>query len=82
MRRGKAPMEIRRAIKTDLAALVTLLRRSWLTTWAPDLKFETVQKFAREDPARRYAETKWREFVVGEDSGIVAGMFHVEGATR
>ena len=74
-------MNIRAAVETDVPALIAILRRSWLTTWAPELRFETVQKFAREDPARRYAEEKWREFAVIEDGGIVAGMFHLEGDT-
>jgi ribosomal protein S18 acetylase RimI-like enzyme len=74
-------MNIRAAVETDVPALIAILRRSWLTTWAPELRFETVQKFAREDPARRYAEERWREFAVIEDGGIVAGMFHLEGDT-
>jgi ribosomal protein S18 acetylase RimI-like enzyme len=71
-------MKIRPAVEADVPALVSLLRRSWLTTWAPELKFETVQRFARDDPARHYAEDTWREFMVADDDGVMVGMFHVE----
>jgi len=76
---GGADMEIRLAAERDLPALVALLRRSWLTTWAPELRFETVQRFAATDPARLYAESKWREFRVAVESGSVVGMCHVQG---
>lgn len=72
-------MEIRSAVEADVPALVSILRRSWLTTWAPELPFTAVQRFAEDDPARHYAESTWREFVIVEDGGVVAGMFHVEG---
>ena len=72
-------MKIRFAVEGDLPALIGLLRRSWLTTWAPELQFETVQRFAAADPARLYAESKWREFRIADDGGSVVGMYHVEG---
>ncbi len=72
-------MEIRLATEADLSALNSLLRRSWLTTWAPELPFAAVQRFAAADPARGYAESMWREFVVAEDGGSLMGMFHVDG---
>ena len=72
-------MEIRAARESDIPALQSILRRSWLATWAPALKFETVQRFAATDPAGHYAIDKWREFVVAEDAGVLLGMFHVEG---
>jgi len=72
-------MEIRPPVQADLLALISLLRRSWLTTWAPELPFAAVQRFAAADPARQYAESAWREFIIAEDRGVLAGMFHVEG---
>jgi ribosomal protein S18 acetylase RimI-like enzyme len=72
-------MHIRAAAQSDIAALKSSLRRSWLTVWAPELAFETVQRFAAEDPAGHYAADKWREFFVAEDGGALLGMFHVEG---
>jgi ribosomal protein S18 acetylase RimI-like enzyme len=72
-------MEIRSPVEADVPALITLLRRSWLTTWAPELPFVAVQRFAAEDPARRYAESMWREFIVAEERGAIVGMFHLEG---
>jgi ribosomal protein S18 acetylase RimI-like enzyme len=72
-------MEIRVALERDVPALTRLLRRSWLTTWAPELLFETVRRFASTDPARQYAESKWREFAVADEGGSLIGMFHVEG---
>jgi len=71
-------MQIRPAGADDIAALKSVLRRSWLATWAPELAFETVQRFAAEDPAGHYAHDKWREFVVAEEGGVLLGMFHVE----
>jgi len=50
-------MEIRPAVPADVLALISILRRSWLTTWAPELQLTTVQRFATDDPARHYAES-------------------------
>ena len=72
-------MNIRPAVEGDVPALQKILRNSWLATWAPELKFETVQRFAAEDPAGHYAIDKWREFMVAEEEGVLLGMFHVEG---
>lgn len=69
---------IRPAKETDVPALVILLRRSWLTTWAPEVPFHAVQAFAAGDPARKLAETKWGEFTVAEIDGAVAGVLHIE----
>lgn len=71
-------MQISPATAADLSALISLLRGSWLTTWAPELPFAAVQRFAAYDPARRYAEDMWREFVIAEDGGELVGMFHIE----
>jgi len=69
---------IRPANETDVPPLVTLLRRSWLTTWAPEVPFSAVQAFAAVDPARQFAETKWEELTVAEIDGAVAGVLHIE----
>jgi ribosomal protein S18 acetylase RimI-like enzyme len=74
-------MKIRPAVEADVPALVSLLQRSWLTIWAPELKFATVQTFAQTDPARHYAEDMWQQFSVADDDGTIVGMFHVEGDT-
>ena len=72
-------MILRPAIENDVPSLQSILRRSWLATWAPELKFETVQRFAAEDPAGHYAADKWQAFVVADEGGTLVGMFHVEG---
>ena len=72
-------LEIRAAVETDVSVLQTLLRNSWLTTWAPEIPFAGVQRFAAEDPAGSYARDKWREFIVADEGGALLGMFHVEG---
>jgi ribosomal protein S18 acetylase RimI-like enzyme len=72
-------INIRAAVEDDVPALQRILRNSWLATWAPELKFETVQRFAAEDSAGHYAVDKWREFMVAEEGGTLLGMFHVEG---
>ena len=69
---------IRPANEADVAALITLLRRSWLATWAPELPFTAVQMFVIHDPARKFAETKWQEMTVAEIDGEVVGVLHIE----
>jgi ribosomal protein S18 acetylase RimI-like enzyme len=71
-------MKLRVATDADISALKSLLRRSWLVTWAPELAFETVQRFAALDPAGQYAQDKWQEFIVVEHDGVLLGMFHTE----
>jgi len=71
-------MKIRPAHETDIAPLITLLRRSWLTTWAPEVPFSAVQAFAAYDPARAFAETKWKELTIVEIDDAVAGVLHIE----
>jgi ribosomal protein S18 acetylase RimI-like enzyme len=72
-------MQLRPAREADIPALQTILRRSWLATWAPALEWETVRRFAANDPAGKYAEDKWREFIVADEGGVLRGMFHIEG---
>ena len=71
-------MNLRQAREADIQALQSILRRSWLVTWAPELAFETVQRFAATDPAGSYVHDKWRQFVVAEECGKILGMFHIE----
>ena len=70
-------MLLRPAVETDIPALQAILRNSWLTVWAPELKFETVQRFAASDPAGAYARDSWRKFTVAENDGGLLGLFHV-----
>lgn len=70
-------MLIRPAEKADVPTLTAILRRSWLTTWAPELPFAAVQVFAAEDPARIYAESMWNAFMAADVAGTVVGMCHV-----
>ncbi|MGU3539839.1 N-acetyltransferase family protein [Methylobacterium sp. A54F] len=69
---------LRPAHESDVPALVRLLRRSWLVTWAPELPFEAVQAFASFDPARLHAENEWRSFIVAVRDDVLVGMMHVE----
>lgn len=73
-------MIIRPAREADVFALQTLLRNSWLTIWAPNLQFATVQRWAAADPAGSYAREMWRLFIVADDGVMPRGMFHIEGA--
>ena len=71
---------IRPAVEADLAALVELGRRSWLSAFAQTAPFELIAWWARTDRTRTlYAET-WREMVVLEEAGGIAGLLHVRGA--
>ena len=63
---------------SDVPALVRLLRRSWLVTWAPELPFEAVQAFASFDPARLQAENEWRSFTVAVRDNVLVGLMQVE----
>jgi ribosomal protein S18 acetylase RimI-like enzyme len=72
-------MHIRAAKGSDLPALQALLRRSWLTTWAPHLRPATVHHFHEIDSAGNYAESCWRQFALAEEDGALRGMFHIEG---
>jgi GNAT superfamily N-acetyltransferase len=68
---------LRQATERDVPALVRLLRRSWLVTWAPELPFEALQVFAVADPARSHAETMWPSFLVAVIDDVVMGLVHV-----
>jgi ribosomal protein S18 acetylase RimI-like enzyme len=72
-------MVIRPASDADVPALQALLRASWLTTWAPHLKPETVARFHQTDEAGTYALTCWQHFGLAEDDGAIRGMFHIDG---
>ena len=68
---------LRQATERDIPALVRLLRRSWLVTWAPELPFEAVQAFAANDPARSHAESMWSSFLVAVIDDVLVGIIHV-----
>ena len=70
---------LRPAIETDVQALTRLCRRSWLVSWAPELPFEAVQRFAASDPARRHVEQHWRSFTVATIKGEVLGVLQIVG---
>ena len=72
-------LSVRPAIATDRPNLITLLRRSWLTSFAAYLPFDAVQTFATEDPARQYVDTMWGDFAVADVDGTAIGMVHVIG---
>lgn len=67
---------VRPARDEDAAALIRLLRRTWLTTWAPELPFEAVQRFAADDPTAPYIRSMWPEMRVGLVGGALLGMVH------
>jgi ribosomal protein S18 acetylase RimI-like enzyme len=70
---------VRRAKLADTQALERLLRRSWLTTFAPHLPDAAVDRFAAEDPVRTYVRAMWNQFSVADEAGEVVGMYHVHG---
>lgn len=72
------PLTLRAGLSSDVPGLISLLRRSWLVTWAPELPFEAVQVFAAHDPARAHAETMWQSFTIAEKSSELIGMIHVD----
>lgn len=70
---------IRSAETGDTKALERLLRRSWLTSFAPHLPDAAVHRFAEEDPVRTYVRAMWDQFSVADEAGEVVGMYHVYG---
>lgn len=73
----KERVVIRTTDEQDVPALERLLRRSWLTTWAPELPFAAVQTFARDDIAGAYARACWCDMHVLEQEGALVGMVHL-----
>lgn len=76
---ASAAILLRPAQARDVPALVRLLRRSWLVSWAPELPFEAVQAFAAADPARLHAESGWRGFTLAIRDAALVGMMEIEG---
>ncbi len=76
---SSCPVSLRRAEERDVAALIRLLRRSWLVTWAPELPFEAVQLFASYDPVPPHVQNGWPGFVVAIRDDALVGMMEVEG---
>jgi GNAT superfamily N-acetyltransferase len=74
---GPDCIRLRQATERDVPALIRLLRRSWLVSWAPELPFEAVQAFAIADPARSQAESMWPAFLVAVIDDVLVGMIHV-----
>ena len=72
-------LAIRPAREEDVPALITLQRRAWLVTWAPEIDFSGVQWFAANDPATPYTHAHWPELTVIEADGKLAGMLQVDG---
>ncbi|GGE73185.1 GNAT family N-acetyltransferase [Sphingomonas prati] len=73
------PTALRPAVGDDRPALIDLLRRSWLRTWAPALPFDTVRVFVEQDPVTAYVSTHWAEFMVAARAGSIVGVLHVVG---
>lgn len=68
---------LRPALETDIAGLIRLERRSWLVSWAPELPFDAVQRFAVDDPARKYVERTWRSLTVAIVNDELVGVLEV-----
>ena len=72
-------LSIRPAVESDVPALIRLLRRSWLVTWAPELPFYAVQAFAAADPVPAVVEARWPIMWVAVIGKRLAGRVDVEG---
>lgn len=71
-------LSIRPAVENDVPALIRLLRRSWLVTWAPELPFYAVQAFASADPVPAVVEARWPIMWVAVIGERLAGRVEVE----
>lgn len=65
---------IRPARCEDLAALIDLGRRSWLSAFAQTAPFHLIAWWVKVDRTRTLYEAHWRELVVLEESGEVIGL--------
>lgn len=71
-------LSIRPAVEGDVPALIRLLWRSWLVTWAPELPFYAVQAFAAHDPVPAVVEARWPIMWVAIVGESLAGRVDVE----
>lgn len=72
-------LTIRPAVEGDIPALIRLLQRSWLVTWAPEVPFYAVQTFAALDPVPAVVEARWPIMWVATVGGSLAGRVDVDG---
>jgi ribosomal protein S18 acetylase RimI-like enzyme len=70
MKTGK----LRGAREADLAALIELARRSWLSAFAQSAPFGLIAWWAREDVTSRWYEEHWSEMTVLEEDGAIIGL--------
>ncbi|WP_076069415.1 GNAT family N-acetyltransferase [Sphingomonas montana] len=76
-----SPIGLRAAVGDDRPALIDLLRRSWLRTWAPELPFDAVRLFVEQDPVTGYVETHLPGFSVAIRAQSIVGVLHIVGDT-
>lgn len=69
---------IRRARQDDRAPVEALLETSWLTHWGPHVDAGSVERFKREQPVVDYVEAYIEQFMLAEQTGVIAGMYHLE----
>ena len=74
---GRAQVRLRAAERGDIVALIDLLRRSWLRTWAPELPFAAVRVFVEQDPVTDYVRDHYAAFVLAVRDDAIVGMVHV-----
>lgn len=68
---------LRDARSDDAGPVIRLLRRSWLTTWAPELPFEAVRHFVENDPASSFVAACLASFRIADVEGSICGMCYV-----
>ena len=72
-------MTLRPAREEDVPALIELVRRSWLSGFAPSAPAAFVQQRLARDFERDWYPRHWPAMTVAEDGGVLLGLVQPEG---
>src|SRR5690349_9346442 len=66
--------QIRPARPEDVAPMIELARRSWLSAFAQTAPFPLIEWWVRADRTTSWYEQHWPEMLVLEDDGVLVGI--------
>lgn len=73
-------IKLRRPLAADFEALHALFHGSWMTTWAPHLPEEAVERFQTIDPVRQAMKERLDAYWLADLHDRIVGVIHVDGA--
>lgn len=76
---AEARSTVRPARGSDIPALRAVLWETFEGTWLPQITAKAAQRYVETDVGGRYVDQSWREFVVAEIDGEIAGLIHWRG---